>query len=75
LQTTLKSAPELGRFTKQLRVEGGFGNFMRDILQNTPNVTDIFLSLQIHSSDSSSGLAFGLPLINPTRLIIFDNPN
>ncbi|KAJ6556579.1 hypothetical protein DFH09DRAFT_1491162 [Mycena vulgaris] len=64
----------LGRFVKQLRVKGGFGNFMRDILQNTPNVTDIFLSLQIHSSDSSSGLVLGLPLINPTRLIVFDNP-
>ncbi|KAJ6528779.1 hypothetical protein DFH09DRAFT_1371178, partial [Mycena vulgaris] len=72
LQATLKSSPDLGRYVKKLRVEGGFGNFMRDILQNTPNVNDIFLSLHIHSSDSSSGLALGLPLINPTRLILFD---
>ncbi|KAJ7146989.1 hypothetical protein C8R44DRAFT_864686 [Mycena epipterygia] len=72
-QATLRSTPDLGRFVKKLRVEGGFGTLMHRILQNTPNVTDILLSLQIHSSDSSSGLVLGLPLINPTRLIIFDN--
>ncbi|KAJ6556632.1 hypothetical protein DFH09DRAFT_1037820 [Mycena vulgaris] len=73
LQATLKSTPELGRFVKQRSIEGGFGNLMRDILLNTPNITDIFLSLHIHASDSSSALALGLPLINPTRLIIFDD--
>ncbi|KAJ7160022.1 hypothetical protein C8R43DRAFT_1177631 [Mycena crocata] len=73
LQAALHNTPDLGRFVKKLRVEGGFGNLMHQILQQTPNISDIFVSLQIHSSDSSSGLALGLPLINPTRLIIFDD--
>ncbi|KAJ7435264.1 hypothetical protein FB451DRAFT_272691 [Mycena latifolia] len=46
---------------------------MRAILRTTRNVKDLFLSLQINSSDSSSGLINGLPLIDPTRLIIFDD--
>ncbi|KAF8217419.1 hypothetical protein K438DRAFT_1924921 [Mycena galopus ATCC 62051] len=69
----LKNSPDLGRFIKKLRVEGGFSTPMHEILKRAPNITDLFLSLQIHSSDSSSGLATGLSLINPTRLIIFDD--
>jgi hypothetical protein len=72
-QSALQSTPDLGRFVKNLRAEGGFGNIMHQILQRTPSVSDILLSLQIHSSDSSSGLVLGLPLINPTRLIILDD--
>ncbi|KAJ7611972.1 hypothetical protein DFH06DRAFT_1243803 [Mycena polygramma] len=71
----LQSTPSLGPLVKKPRVEGGFGNVMHQILQTTPNVSDILLSLQIHSSDSSAGLALGLPLINPTRLIILDDPS
>jgi hypothetical protein len=73
LHDALRNNPDLGRFIKKLRVEGGFGTPMHHILQSAPNITDLFLCLQIHSSDSSSGLATGLPLINPTRLIIFDD--
>ncbi|KAJ7101882.1 hypothetical protein C8R44DRAFT_887683 [Mycena epipterygia] len=73
LEDALAKNPELGRFIKKLRIEGGFGTSMQQILKSAPNATDIFLSLQIHSSDSVSGLAVGLPLINPTRVIIFDD--
>ncbi|KAJ7655444.1 hypothetical protein B0H17DRAFT_956439, partial [Mycena rosella] len=52
LQATLQGAPELGRFVKKLRVEGGFGKPMHSILRNTPNVTDIFVSLQLRAADS-----------------------
>ncbi|KAF7360686.1 F-box domain-containing protein [Mycena venus] len=72
LDTTLKTNPDLGRFIKKLRVEGGFGSHMRGILQNAPHITDIFLSFHIHASDSPSGLVLGLPLINPQRVIIWD---
>ncbi|KAJ7101923.1 hypothetical protein C8R44DRAFT_887717 [Mycena epipterygia] len=75
LEDALAKNPKLGRFIKKLRIEGGFGNPMQQILRSAPNATDIFLSLQIHSSDSVSGLAVGLPLINPTRVIIFDDQN
>ncbi|KAJ7609568.1 hypothetical protein DFH06DRAFT_1308863 [Mycena polygramma] len=73
LQRSLRGNPDLGRFVKMLRVEGGFGPAMEDILRNTPNITDIFLSLQIHASDSTTGLVGGLQYINPTRMIIFDD--
>ncbi|KAJ7113816.1 hypothetical protein C8R44DRAFT_676325 [Mycena epipterygia] len=73
LQTTLQSTPELGQFVKKLRVEGGFGKVMHKIMRNTPNISDIFISIHLRSSDSCDGLLLGLPLINPTRLIIFDD--
>ncbi|KAJ7445259.1 hypothetical protein FB451DRAFT_1433324 [Mycena latifolia] len=72
LQRALQSVPQLGRFVKKLRVEGGFGMAMHKILQSTPNVSDILVSLQLPAADPPSGLASGLPLINPTRLIILD---
>jgi hypothetical protein len=39
----------------------------------SPNISDLVLSLQLHSSDSSTGLISGLPLINPKRYIVVDN--
>ncbi|KAJ7768909.1 hypothetical protein B0H16DRAFT_1882071 [Mycena metata] len=73
LQRTLGSNPDLGKFIRMLRVEGGFGPAMGHVLKRTPNLTDIFLSLQIHAADSTTGLVLGLVHINPTRLIIFDD--
>ncbi|KAF7338898.1 F-box domain-containing protein [Mycena sanguinolenta] len=73
LHDALRKNPDLGRFIKKLRVEGGFSASMNEILKCASKLTDVFLSLQIHSSDSSSGLISGLPLINPTRLILFDD--
>ncbi|KAJ6466153.1 hypothetical protein C8R47DRAFT_1224094 [Mycena vitilis] len=73
LQKSLLGNPDLGRFVKMLRLEGGFGPVMEDILRKSPNVADIFLSLHIHASDSTAGLIGGLHYINPTRLILFDS--
>ncbi|KAJ7266050.1 hypothetical protein C8J57DRAFT_1132587 [Mycena rebaudengoi] len=74
LQAALRGNPDLGKFIKMLRLEGGFGASIQHILQKTPNITDIFLSLQVRASDSTDGLALGLPSINPTRMIIYDHP-
>ncbi|KAJ7748961.1 hypothetical protein B0H16DRAFT_1888316 [Mycena metata] len=73
LDATLKQNASLGRFIKKLRVEGGFGQHMHGILKTAVNITDVHLSLLLHSSDSSSGLVLGLPLINPKRLILSDD--
>lgn len=62
----------LGQFIKKLRVESGYGLPMHTILQCAPHVSDLYLSLQIFSSDSTSGLCMGLQLVNPTRLILQD---
>jgi hypothetical protein len=63
----------LGRFIKKLRIEGGFGAAMHTILQSAVNVTDLFLSVFVWSSDPVSGLRTGLPLINPRRVIFMDH--
>ncbi|KAJ7659804.1 hypothetical protein DFH06DRAFT_1194822 [Mycena polygramma] len=72
LQATLRTSPELGRFIKNLRVEGGFGKSMQIILKNTPNIDHLVLCLNLRAGDSSDGLAQGLRLIDPTRLTIID---
>ncbi|KAJ6505823.1 hypothetical protein C8R47DRAFT_1102511 [Mycena vitilis] len=74
LEKVLVKNPEFGRCIKKLRVEGGYGIAMHTILKSAPNITDIFLSLVIWSSDGTQGLCKGLPLINPRRVILVD-PN
>ncbi|KAJ7207498.1 hypothetical protein GGX14DRAFT_698178 [Mycena pura] len=75
LARALSGNTDLGRFIKKLRVEGGYGPAMHTVLQCVPNVSDLLLSLEIYSSDSTDGLCKGLRLINPTRLILRDNIN
>ncbi|KAJ7052268.1 hypothetical protein C8F01DRAFT_1033465 [Mycena amicta] len=70
LSKALRKNPDLGRFIKKLRVEGGFGLPMHTILSLAPNITDLYLSLDIFSPDTTEGLCKGLPLINPSRLIL-----
>ncbi|KAJ7633707.1 hypothetical protein B0H17DRAFT_1108041 [Mycena rosella] len=73
LEMVLKTNKDLGAFIKKLRVEGGFGSMMKTILQCSPNITDLFVSLAIWSTDSVTGLCQGLPLIDPVRLIVHDS--
>ncbi|KAK7024061.1 F-box domain-containing protein [Favolaschia claudopus] len=70
LAAALSGNPELGRFIKKLRVEGGFGPAMQTVLRCSPNVTDLFLTLEIYSSDNVGGLCKGLGFINPSNLIL-----
>ncbi|KAJ6567093.1 hypothetical protein B0H19DRAFT_1139424 [Mycena capillaripes] len=72
LGLALSGNKQLGQFIKKLRVEGGYGPPMHIILRSSPNITDLFISFEIYSSDSTGGLCKGLPLINPTRLILRD---
>ncbi|KAJ7849517.1 hypothetical protein B0H14DRAFT_3668231 [Mycena olivaceomarginata] len=72
LEAALHDNPDLGKFIRRLRLEGGFGASMQKILNHAGNITDIFISLEIHASDSTAGLAYGLSCINPTRLILAD---
>ncbi|KAJ7695737.1 hypothetical protein B0H17DRAFT_1055415 [Mycena rosella] len=72
LDIALSTNPELGRFIKKLRVEGGYGASMLKIVKSAPNVTDLFLSINIWSADNVSGLCRGLPLMNPTRVVLYD---
>ncbi|KAJ7671844.1 hypothetical protein B0H17DRAFT_1335396, partial [Mycena rosella] len=72
LKKDLRSNPAFGQFIKKLWVEGGYGMAMHTILQSAPNITDLFISLTIWSSDGTQGLCKGLPLVNPDRVITVD---
>ncbi|KAJ7878518.1 hypothetical protein B0H14DRAFT_2711359 [Mycena olivaceomarginata] len=43
---------------------------MLAILKHSPNISDLFVSLEIYSTDNTNGLCKGLELINPTTLIL-----
>ncbi|KAJ7684329.1 hypothetical protein DFH06DRAFT_1312767 [Mycena polygramma] len=73
LSLVLNKNKQLGQFIKKLRVEGGYGAPMGIILECSPHISDLFLSFEIFSSDSTNGLCKGLPLINPTRLVLRDS--
>nr|GAT51414.1 predicted protein [Mycena chlorophos] len=70
LARALKGNPDLGRFIRKLRVEGGLGVSMKTVLELAPNITDLYLSLDIYAQDKTDGLCKGLPLVNPRRLIL-----
>ncbi|KAJ7602506.1 hypothetical protein DFH06DRAFT_1488683 [Mycena polygramma] len=75
LAATLKVNPTWGRFIKKLRVEGGYAISMFKILQSSKNITDLFLTLEIASSDNACGLIRGLPLVDPVRVIVMSSQN
>ncbi|KAJ7602488.1 hypothetical protein DFH06DRAFT_1488667 [Mycena polygramma] len=70
LAGVLKENPALGRFIKKIRVEGGYAISMYKILKASPNITDLFFTLEIASSDNACGLCRGLPLVDPSRVIL-----
>jgi hypothetical protein len=73
LAHALKKYRELGRFIRKIRLEGGFDASVHKIIVAAPNIKDIFLSLTIWSNDSVTGLCIGLPLMDPSRVIIHDS--
>ncbi|KAJ7644353.1 hypothetical protein FB45DRAFT_897619 [Roridomyces roridus] len=75
LDRALRFNPELGRFIKKLRLEGGYGDRVDRIIQAAPNVTELCFPLSLWSNDDVSGLVNALPSMDPTRVILFDDPN
>ncbi|KAJ7057429.1 hypothetical protein C8F01DRAFT_1372106 [Mycena amicta] len=72
LERALSANPVLGPFIKRLRVEGGYGVSMHRVLKLSPKISHLYLSLVIHSGDSTDGLCKGLALISPTHFILHD---
>ncbi|KAJ7366540.1 hypothetical protein DFH08DRAFT_834739 [Mycena albidolilacea] len=71
LAGVLTANPVLGKFIRKLRLEGGYAISMFKILQEAPNISDIFLTLNIKTPDNVCGLCRGLQLIQPIRIILF----
>ncbi|KAJ7681522.1 hypothetical protein B0H17DRAFT_1076266, partial [Mycena rosella] len=74
LAIVFRANPDLGRFVRKLRVEGGYASSMHKILQTSKNITDLFITLDMPRSDNTCGLCRGLPLIDPARVIIHCSP-
>ncbi|KAG2017494.1 hypothetical protein CC2G_007003 [Coprinopsis cinerea AmutBmut pab1-1] len=70
LAATLKQNAQLGIFIKKMRLEGGYGASTFEIMKRSPNLTDLWITISLWSTDSVSGYRKGFRLISPRRLII-----
>ncbi|KAF7297098.1 F-box domain-containing protein [Mycena indigotica] len=76
LEWTLKRVNGLfGRYIRKLRLEGAYGTAIRTILQAAPNISDLFVAVNLWPGDDSTGLCLVLADLNPRRVILFDTPN
>ena len=71
----LSGHPHLGNQVRKIFFNGGFGATAWKILQATPHLTHLRLSLAIGSSDSTQGLFNALHLIQPRSLRLSDFNN
>ncbi|TRM58465.1 hypothetical protein BD626DRAFT_586120 [Schizophyllum amplum] len=76
LADTLRANPDLGRWIRQLRVEGGYGSYMDSILGScAERIIDLCLTLMIFANDNASGLARHLARMNPRRVFYAEGIN
>ena len=73
LAGALKQNEQLGRFIRKLRVEGGYGTYVSEILRRSPGLTDIWLSAALYSNESVAGYLKGFQAIDPQNLILVDD--
>lgn len=60
-------------FLKRLRIEGGFGVAVGQIMLAAKNLTELCITLNIHTDDEA--ICGALPSICPRRLILFGAPS
>ncbi|KAF8311429.1 uncharacterized protein EI90DRAFT_968466 [Cantharellus anzutake] len=75
LGRTLSDQPYLGNYIRKLLFNGGFGATAHRILQATPHITHLCLSLAIRSSDSTRGLCKAIQYIQPRSVRLNDSNN
>ncbi|KAH6909306.1 hypothetical protein BKA70DRAFT_1278178 [Coprinopsis sp. MPI-PUGE-AT-0042] len=73
LASALKRNEQLGRFVRKLRVEGGYGTFVGEILRRSPSLTELWISTALYSNESVAGYLKGFKSVNPRRLIVVDD--
>ncbi|KAH6885500.1 hypothetical protein BKA70DRAFT_1445092 [Coprinopsis sp. MPI-PUGE-AT-0042] len=74
LARALQGNPDLGRFVKKARIEGGYGDDILEIFKRCPALKDLWISAALWSNESVAGYAKAFHYINPQKLIVFDNP-
>ncbi|EJD42359.1 hypothetical protein AURDEDRAFT_168660 [Auricularia subglabra TFB-10046 SS5] len=72
LAFALKSSPSLGLYIKKLRVEGGFGAAGARILEASPYITDLWLTLDLYAQDRTIPMYTAMAnRVNPRRLLVY----
>ena len=66
----LKQDPRLGSSIRSLRLEGGYCKELTTIVDLASNVEELYVDLEINSSDSIVGLRKTLPILNPKMLYL-----
>lgn len=69
LAHTLSHYADIGKFVKNLRIDGSYGRLGK-ILSSCPKLVLFALHLEIFSKDSVEGLCSGLMNINPKELVL-----
>lgn len=71
-----QSDGKLARFLRRLRVDGGYSPELGKIIRKTgPQITELFLCLDVSLDDSIKGLLKALKQANPPRLFLDASPN
>ncbi|KAJ7060130.1 hypothetical protein C8F01DRAFT_1144090 [Mycena amicta] len=60
----------LGRFVRKLRIDSGYGNHTAAVLQSTPKLLALCLSLEIWKPDTVTATCRALRFVSPTALIL-----
>jgi hypothetical protein len=72
LALSLRENKGRGYLIERLRVEGGYGGVMYNIIKAASNVKVLCLTLYIFPLDNVSGLCRALPMLRPTRVVLYD---
>ncbi|TFL00090.1 hypothetical protein BDV98DRAFT_656903 [Pterulicium gracile] len=71
LVVALEANPEFGKLIKRVRVEGGFGMDMHDIISVAPNIRCLMLSFEVWQPDTPIGLTECLGLMENLESVGF----
>lgn len=72
LALSLRENKTRGHLIERLRIEGGYGGVMYPIIKAAPNIKALCLTLSVPASDNVYGLCRALPMLRPTRVILYD---
>ncbi|KAJ7510389.1 hypothetical protein B0H11DRAFT_1701475 [Mycena galericulata] len=73
LVAALKGEHQPGSHIRNLMLLGGFGKYASMILQHTPGLRRMRLTVYLTAEDRVSGLVRSLSLVNPEEVIIYQN--
>ncbi|KAH6909296.1 hypothetical protein BKA70DRAFT_1278108 [Coprinopsis sp. MPI-PUGE-AT-0042] len=72
LALAVKNDPQLGKFIKKVRLEGGYGNSVHEIFKHSPNIRHLWQKGGLSSNESISGYAKAFKLVSLEALIVVD---